>query len=375
MPLAQPNAVWQTYQGRTVWITSGAHDSDQTVSGSLRQLSRIQDTTFSIDPTLVDNVYLDSSAEMYSPVPPGVNVDLRWLHTNGSNEVALGLARYNPSGTVVLGLDEEKNLYVAMEDAFGIDAITAPVGSPRTVLGLGNAVMTSFEMGAQVGGLIESRATMNCLTANVYTGASGIRVPAVDYRNGGSLTGLFVIPAPTSQYSTSALATGQNVVALGSREMIVSFPRNTPFGATLTGQNACYLQSFNIGLTINRQEQKPLGYVYPTARPVMYPIGVDVSAEAIMSSYQADALARFSCNTGFAVHLMVKQPCTNLVLFALYLDNLQLQSQRMVQGIGPSDTVSLRWRGLLKTPNDVFLDPYFNWLVETTTTGAWGESW
>jgi hypothetical protein len=263
-----------------------------------------------------------------------------------------------------------------MEDGMGIDSIGSPSDSPKTVLGLGNALLTAYEIGAQVGGLIESRATLNCLTANVYTGFSGVTGPAVDYRNGGSLTGRFTIPAVLSQYSTSNLATGDNVAALGSREMFVAFPQNTPFGATLTGDNACYLQSFNVSLAVDRQEQKPLGYAYPPARPVMYPMRVTASAEALMSSYQADSLERLGCNTtGFAIQLMVKQPCTNLVMFSLYLDNLQLQSQRIGQSIGPMDSVSLQWRGLIRTPNDLFFDPYYNWLVNLSNTGAWGDSW
>jgi hypothetical protein len=59
MPLAQPNARYQTYQGKSVWVSSGHAATDQTISGSLRQLSRVQDTTFSIEPGLADGVYLD----------------------------------------------------------------------------------------------------------------------------------------------------------------------------------------------------------------------------------------------------------------------------------------------------------------------------
>jgi hypothetical protein len=375
MPLVQPNARYSTYQSRSVWASSGDANSDQTPSGSLTQLSRIQDTTFTLNYPLTEGVYLDASVEQYNPTPPSVNVDVRYWHTNGLNELALGLARLDSSGTLILGLDEEKNLYVAMEDAPGIDSIGAARASPRTVLGLGNAVMTAYEVGAQVGGLIESRATLNCLTANVYTGYSGVTIPAVNCRNGGSQTGRFVIPEAFSQYNSSPLVTGQ-AAALGAQELMVAFPENTPFGATLTGQNACYLQSFNLALTIDRQEQKPLGYVYPTARPVMYPIKVDLSAEALMSSYQSDALERFGCNsTGFAIQMMVKQPCSNLVLFSFYMNNLQLQSQSISQSIGPIDGVSLRWHGLITNPRDMFFDPSFNYLVTLSDTGAYGTQW
>ena len=342
----------------------------------MRQIPRVQGTTFSLDYPLVDNVYLDSSVEQYNTTPPGVNVDIRFYHTNGTAEYFLGLAKLNPSGTLILGLEDEKNLYISMEDAAGIDAVGAAVDSPRTVLGLGNAVITAYEIGAQVGGLIESRATLNCLTANVYTGFSGVTIPAVNYQNGGSQTGLFIIPPALSQYNSSSLATGLNAPALGAREMFIVYSQGTPFGATLTGQNACYLQSFNLALTVDRQEQKPLGYVYPAARPVMYPMRVDMNTEALMSSYQADTLERLSCTTtGFNVQMIIKQPCSNLVLFSFYLENMQLASQQIGQSIGPIDTMSLQWRGLIKTPNDIFFDPYYNYLVQVSDTGAWGTQW
>ena len=375
MPSAQPNSYWQEYQTKTVWASSGDANSDQLSSGGLRQLARVQSTSFSIESPLVENVYLDSSVEPYNSFPPGVSADIRWLHTDGSTEYYIGLAKLNSSGTIVLGLEDEKNLYITMEDELGIDAIGAPLAGPRTVLGLGNAVMTAYEIGGRVGGLIESRATMSCLTANVYTGFSGVTVPSVNYQNGGSQTGRFIIPAPQSQYSSNRSITGQPA-ALGGQEMIMVFSQNSPFGAVLTGQNSCYLQSFNLGLSIDRQEQKPLGYVYPKARPIIYPIKVDLSAEAIVSKYQADTLERFGCNsTGFSIQMIVKQPCTNLTLFGFFFDNLQLQSQSINQSIGPMDTMNLKWRGWIRTPNDMFIDPSFNYIINLQTSGAYGEQW
>lgn len=369
-------ALYQRYGSKTVWVTSGNAASDQTVSGSIQQLSRVQDVTYSINYPLRDNVYLDGAVEAFNTSLPSVDVDLRFWHTNGMNEAYCGLVKLNASGTAVMGLDEEKNLYVAVEDELGLDAIGNPYTKPKTVIGLGNAVMTSYELGAQVGGLIESRVAMNALTANVYTGFSGQRVPSVDYRNGGSATGLFILPGASSQYSTNPLATGQNVAALGSQEMYVVFSQNTPFGLVFTGQESCYLQSFNLGLTINRQEQKPLGYDYPVARPIIYPIQVDFTANATVSRYQRDRLDRLNCTTtGQAAQLIVKQPCSNLTLFGFYFNNLQLQSQMFTQGIGSLDTASLTWRGWINTPNDLFVDPYYNYLVNLDTTGAYGTQW
>lgn len=367
------------YPAKAVFVTSGAFTQDQTLSGALVQLSRIQSTSFTIPYPLQDNVYTDSSVESYNLSPPGINFDINFDHTNGRNELYLGLAKLTSSGNLILGLDDEKDLYLAAQNSPGLDSIGAPVGSPQTVLGLGQAVMTSYELAAQVGGIIEGRVSMNALTAVVYTGFSGVTVPSVQYQDGASRTGRFIIPPAQIQYNPNA--TGMDGLlygasALGARDMVLMFPVQSPFGIVYTGWQAVYLQSFNLSLTIDRQEQKPLGYAYPVARQIMYPIRVDLSTSAIVSRMQADRLDRLSCTTtGFSINLAVKQPCTNATLFGFYLNNLQVVNQNFSQKIGEVDTVNTEWRGWIKTPQDVVFNPWVQWIVDLSTTGAWGTTW
>ena len=117
------------YADKSVWVTSGSFETDQTLTGSLWQVPRIQETTFSIPNPLQDNVNADSSVEAFNLMPAGVNVDIRLLNTNGRAEAWLGLAKLNPSGTLLLGLDEEKDLYIASQYPQGYDAIGAPAGA------------------------------------------------------------------------------------------------------------------------------------------------------------------------------------------------------------------------------------------------------
>jgi len=371
--------VFGQFNAKSVWVTSGAFSLDQTVSGSLQQLSRVQDVTYSVPYPLTANTYLDSSVEAYNPVPAGVNVDIRTYNTNGRNEWFLGLAKTNSSGTLLLGLDDEKDLYVASQDIQGYDAIGAPATAPQTVLGLAQGVITSYELGAQVGGIIESRTSMNFLTAVAYTGFSGVTVPSVNYKDGDSRTGRFIIPPALSQYNPNATgfdALMYGAPAIGARDMIVMFTQNNPFAVVYTGQQAVYLQSFNLALTVDRQEQKPLGYTYPTARQIMYPIRVDLTTQALVSKLQADRLDRLNCTTtGFSINLVVKQPCSSATMFGFYFDNLQIASQSFSNSIGPVDTITTQWRGWIRTPCDAFFSPYVQYVVDLATTGAWGTTW
>ncbi len=375
-----PTNVYQTYQTKTVFVSSGAYDTDQTVSGSLRQLARVQGMDWSIPYPVEQIMYLDAGDEAYMSSHNPVNIDLSWLHTNGRNEQALGLLDIvGPGGALVPNLDQEKNLYVAIQNTLGVDAIGAPTGNvAQSVIAMGQALMTTYTMNAQVGGLVQSKATLNCLTAYSYTGSANNRVPAVRYSDGSQLTGQFVIPQSFSQYNPNATGYTDPTAAsaIAARDMFLSFPQGTPFGIIFSGSQSCYLQGFDLTLAFDRRELKPLGYQYPPARAIFYPIRVDLSTEAVVNRYQRDQLDRFDClGSGMQVALFVKQPCSTDVLFWFYFDKLQMESQSFSSSIGPTDTVSTKWKGIITTPSTIFCSPAVQQLVNVDTNSGWGATW
>jgi hypothetical protein len=209
-----------------------------------------------------------------------------------------------------------------------------------------------------------------CLTSFVYSGQSGNQIPAINYTDGSQVTGVFSLPPVSVQYTApnpaGYLSTGSSnyVSALAYDELIMTFPNATPFGVTLTGDQSCYLQSFNCSIGIDRFPMKTMGYTYPSARPIVYPIHIELSAEAIVSSYQADQLQRISClGTGNWINIIVKQPCSNATLFGLYFTGLQLMSQEFVNTIGNRDVVSFQWKGIISNPYQVFFGPTINYLT------------
>ena len=371
-----PTVGWTEYFGKTVWVTSGVATQDETTSGALQQLSRVQSLNWDIAYPLQDQVYLDGGVDSYNPVAPEVNVTVDFLHTQASNERYLGLGKWDSSGNWVLGLDDERNMYVSFEDEQGHDSIGAPRIAPRTVLGLAQGVLTSYQLSAAVGGLIQSRATLNYLTASIYSGASGEATAAINPHNGNALTGRFVIPTPSAQYVSSTGVTLESTVALGAREMTMMFPANSPFGIVFTGQQACFLQSMQLGVSINRTAVKPLGYAYPPERPAMWPIQVDLNTEAIVGKYQVDRLRRLQCTvTGQAIFVAIKQPCSATTVFGFYFTDMQMVGQSFGATIGGADTVTTNWRGFLRSPSDTFLSPFWSTIIRLDTSGEWGTSW
>ncbi len=290
----------QQSPSKTVWVSSGLYSSDQTISGSLLQLSRVHDASWSATYPLVDSAYVDGNIESFYPTSNGIDLSLQWLPVNLHNEAALGLIKVNNSVNycidtttdLLLGLDEEKNAYIAIEDAPGVDFVGAPASDSRTVLGLGQGCLTQYQLSAAVGSFIEASANLNYLTAVVYTGSSGLAIPAVSYQSGTQLTGQFVIPVGSAQYNRFSSSPYDNVSALGPQDISMAFGDNNPFAVVYSGAQSCYLRSFTLNLAIDRREQKPLGYAYPMARAVMYPIRVEITTEAVVSKYQADQLRR-----------------------------------------------------------------------------------
>ncbi len=370
---------FQQYQTKSVFVSSGAADSNQTVSGSIRQLSRIQDVNWSIPYPVEQVMYLDQGDEAYMGSHNSVDVTMTYWHTNGRNEQALGLIDWIGPGQLGFKLDEEKNIYISIENTPGVDAVGAPTGGSRSVIGMAQGLLTSYAMSVQNGGLIQSRATMNCLTAFSYTGASGNQIPAVRYGDGAQLTGLFTLPTASSQYDVNATGLSNDVpavAAIGARDMVMLFPEGTPFSVVFSGAQACYLQGFDLTMTMPRRELKPIGAQYPPNRAVFYPIEVNLTTNTIVNAYQRDQLDRIDClGTGQSVWLLVKQPCSSDVLFGFFFDRLQILNQDFSSSIGTNDSMTIQWKGLLTSPYTTFFTPYIGSLVLAGTTSGWGSTW
>lgn len=369
--------LWNQYGGCAAYVSSGTSYDDQTVSGALQQLARIQAIQWDIPYPLQDQVYTDGGIDSYMVTPPGADVVIDYYVQQGTNDRFLGLGRFTASGTLEVGFEAERNLYIAYQNNQGQDAVGAPVGVQRLVLGLSQGVMTSYQLSASIGTTINARAGLNYLTAFMYSGASGERTPTIDPRNGNQLTGRFVVPAASSLYNPDGTGYAlDNTAALGFQELIMMFPQQTPFGITYTGMEACFLQSMQLGLDINRQALKPMGYAYPQDRPVVWPIRVDLTTEAIVGTYQPDVLRRLTCTTtGQAVFIAVKQPCSATTTFGFYFTDLQLVNQSVSSNIGDKDRVTTQWRGWLKSPSDTFISPFFNTIIDVQSSGVWGTTW
>lgn len=373
----------ESYFSKACYVSTGDYTTDSQPSGlGVGQLSRIQSLDWTVAYSNDFPTYITAAYESYAQRNPTPVVTLRWLESSPANERLLGLCNLSTPDSAALTLDSEKSLYLTVENT-AVDAIGASgAGQSKTVIGLAQGVLTQYTLSAAVGGLIQAQASLEFLTSFIYSGQSGNAVPAVNYSDGSQVASVFTLPSASSQYTTPEpsgyLSTGgaDYTAAIAATDLIMTFPAGSPFGVLLTGAQSCYIQSFSCTLAIGRHDFKPLGYTYPAARPVVWPIQVDLTTEAIVSSYQADQLGRFGCLTGAQqINIIVKQPCTNATLFGLYFSELQLAGQDFITSIGRNDVVNLRWHGIIANPFQSFIDPTVNYLVRTDNTGAWGVNW
>jgi hypothetical protein len=371
----------ELYYGKAIYISTGDYTTDSS-PGGVAQLSRIQSVDWAVSYPVDFSLYTPGVYDPYLKAPAGVSLTLRWLNTSAVNEYLIGLGQYNASGVLTYNLDAQKSLYMTVENTPGVDAIGASgAGESKTVLGFAQGVLTQFLVTAAVGGVVECQGTFDYLTSYIYSGAIGQPIPAVNYTDGSQVTGVFSLPAAQSLYvqpePSGVYSTGIDYTsAIAATELIMTFPVGSPYGISLTGAQSCYLQSFTCNLAFPRLPMQNIGSQFPFARPVNYPIRVDLSTEAIVSQYQMDQLQRISClGTGQYVNIIVKQPCSNATLFGLYFTELQLIEQDFVTSIGRNDVVSLKWRGVISNPFQTFFDPTVNFIVQLSNTGAWGTQW
>jgi hypothetical protein len=349
-----------TFYQKSAFITSGDYLSAQTGAGNtITQVSRLQDLTWTINHPIQNQLYLDAGNETIEPTRPTFSCNLSWLSTNGLNERIAGLLTNGSSGALI-DINAQKNVYIGTEVAEGYNYIGS--NGNKTVIGLGQALLSAYSVSAQVGQPIQSAASFEGLNVVSYTGSSGESIPAVNYQLGTQLSGTkFTLPSATRQYdptgSDESLWTAANIAS----DITMEFPVGSPFALALNSSQV-NLQSFRANFSVNRQGLHKLGFAYPDARPTLYPVEVNLQMDALVNNYQAQALNNMTCytTTGQEVSVLVENSCEGYYPIQFRLVGLQLKSQSSSVSIGsPFETVSLEWATTITDPfshqNNIFI--------------------
>lgn len=326
------------YYNSALFISSGDSYSNQLVSGSINQLSRIQSIGVDVQKPTVNLVYTNLGGQSFAIEKPYINVSFNYLLADGANESYLGL-NTNGTGNAIKDLDIEKNLYISFlggaEEANG-----ANYNNNSTILSIGNAILNSYTLNAQIGGLAVATCEYQGLNAILQTGIpSNKQIPSINKTDYSSYNANYNLPIGQ---------TGQNpIIALGAKDIVLEFPTGAGIFSTLSGSNSIILQSISFNCSINRNNIKEIGKCL-RERKMVFPIEYIFNASAFLDKFQISQLNNLICdsvNHDITVHF--KKPCSELNSLSLYLKGVKLESENISLGISSTIPVELQWKGYI----------------------------
>ncbi len=328
---------------QAAFVSSGGPFSDQVSSGSIFQLSRVQNLDFDFDFPYSNEIYTNDGFSTQQIQRAVVNFSFEYLATAGLNERRIGFNLDQALVGAFTHLNNEKNYYFQSEDQT-VDANFAN-SSPAHVIGIGHALLNGYSIAGSVGGLLRVTCAGQGLNAVIYTGTSGDYVPTINTETAEPIELPFILPAADSQLYTGDSNPANRITALGARDLLLSFPSGSAFATVISG-DGCILQSFNLAFSLDRNEARCLGHAYPSSRPVSGPIQVAFSVEAVLNQFNVARLSDLRCD-GHNIDLLVGQPCVGNEVFGFRLRDLRLESQSFSVNIEGMQTVQFSWNGMV----------------------------
>lgn len=330
-----------------LYCSSGNSNSNQTISGSLIPLSRIQDYSLDINYPYYQGTDLNNNIISQNINRTTATLGLNYFPIDLKNEFIFGF--YSGTGqSTFSSLDEEKNIFIRFSQ-FGFDANLSNKTTDYC-LGLGNGVINSYSLSTAIGNPLQSNINWEFLNIQSYTGCSGQNVPTFNHNTQELSTGKFTLFAGNSFVENS-------ISIIRDRDITLSFSTGTCMGIQLTGANSCYVQNFNLALNFDRSQILELGKKYPSERNILYPINYDFSTEVVMNGLTEDNISDYFCeNKKYNILLNCRKQieCTgNSSLFNIFINGLKLERQTFNANLSGPNTISLSFKGLIANSFDL----------------------
>ena len=330
-----------------LYCSIGNSNSDQTISGSLIPLSRIQDYSLDISYPYYQGTTLSNQAISQSISRSTATLGLNYYPTDLRNELIFGF-NLGTGQCVFSNLNQEKNIFIRFSK-FGYDGSIS--NDPTDYcLGLGNGIINSYSLSTAIGNPLQSNINWEFLNVQSYTGCSGQNVPTFNHETQEFNSDLFTL------FAGNSLA--ENPISIiKDRDITLSFSTGTCMGIQLTGADSCYVQNFNLALNFDRSQILELGKKYPTERNVLYPINFDFSTEVVMNGLTEDNVSEYFCeNKKYNILLNCRKQigCTgSSSLFDISINGLKLERQTFNANLSGPNTVSLSFKGLIANSFDL----------------------
>jgi hypothetical protein len=387
------------YQSQSVYCSQSAYNEDQTTSGDVLDLSRVQSCNYSFNVARQDvNQFGElASIDRIITESPTVSFDTSYYLANFYNEHRLGFF-VTPSGNnsgpfksaIANIIDStssanQKNYYI-LTTKEGKDSVgDYTSGDYESIIGIGNGFMTSYSSEGAVGGLptvsigVEGQ-NMNFVNIpylapgdgpgddtgfrtgeanssfNGLVGISG-ESPAINPTNGEKLNQSVLVPIAQQDPALeggaviSALRPGDITFTLSKKVGDTVSDAANP-GAALPADYAgvdiadCHIQSYTLGFDLSRTPIQKLGSKFAFARVVDFPVSVNLSVDAVLADLTTGSLADIiDCDDEYDARVSIKEPvCGGAVASVVcnyIIKGLKVDSESFSSSIGDNKTVSL----------------------------------
>ncbi len=355
----------------------------------IHQLHRVQDASYSFNITrqdvnqfgelaAIDRVILES---------PTVSLDFSYIMTSLVNEHFLGFY-VQPSGQtaghhsalsgILSKTTDERNYFIKTvkegEDAFGDAAVQ---GTETSVIGIGNAFMTSYTTEAAVGDFPTASISVEGLNMSFDPGVSGNHIPAINPTDGTKVTGpKYVLPSGMSHATTGRFivstsnengtfendnelgkdinSTAVETSALRPGDISISFWPKGSIGTdeitALTGVSIAdaKIQSYSLSFDLAREPLAKLGNKFAFAREITFPVTVTLTVDANLGDITTGNLADvIDVDSSYDTVIKLARPgegsssATRARAAAFFLKNAKVDSQEYTSDIGTNKAVSL----------------------------------
>jgi len=339
------------------YVSQNIPISDQTVAGSIKQLSRVQSFDFDFTQNYTD---INSLGEL-APIDriqvenSTIKATLSYLLTDGGNENSIGLTttNYLPVDStiaknclydIVKKNKDDKNYYLLVAQE-GLDANNGYTGKTG-IIGIGNGCVTSYEIKAEVGGLPTVTVGIDALNIKSYSNVSTNQViPAVDPENVAIINNYnFKLPS-----STTNSYYGQ-ITALRPGDITLNVT-----GILGYNNSDLKVQDFTLSFNLDRDPLKKVGKQFPFARELKFPIMANLELNAVVGDLKSDNIINTICEPGYHnFDIALNSPeCTNKTVAVKYMfKGAKLVSQNFNSSIDNSATIKASYEIPLSDVND-----------------------
>lgn len=353
---------------------TGAVAFDSGATGLIQQLHRIQDInySFTVDRTNVNQFGELAAIDRIILAPPTVALDFSYLLNSLSNEKLLGF-NVDGTGSAIRNLlnktSDERNYFIKTVGE-GVDAI-GEGNTAADVIGIGNGFLTNYGVEASVGSFPKISVSVEGLNMSFDTGlATGtfFTSPAINPELGTRSATKYVLPIATGNAGTgdldiSVLRPGDITFSIKRRDASADGDALDPSGAYASpGQNFDDLadrkiQSFNVGLGLDRTPIEKLGSRFAFSREINFPIDVTASIEAMVTDLTTGSLSDLiNYDDAYNITMNINKPAEGGAASAgsavkYILKNCKVNSQAFSSSIGANKMVTIEFGTQIGGPN------------------------